>query len=171
MIVYRVIEDVYSYGIDGNLHNEYKDYLNGIISMPKQNYNDGWNTHQYKGDNSYLHFFHFYESAIEYVMGIPSMGWDGRTYIASYNIPIEILEEFIGFGYYPDAIHSNKPFLEYAVPFSRLNNEFINDSIVKYSSNLKFSKEYIEYIEYQHNKYLEKIPKEDQKLIKSLCGR
>lgn len=75
MIVYRVIEDVYSYGIDGNLHNEYKDYLNGIISMPKQNYNDGWNTHQYKGDNSYLHFFHFYESAIEYVMGIPSMGW------------------------------------------------------------------------------------------------
>ncbi len=87
MIVYRTIEDVYSYGEDGKKRNEFLDYQNGIISVPNSIYNHGLNTFDYQSPMNYLHFFHFFESALQYISGIPSMGWDGRCYIASYNIP------------------------------------------------------------------------------------
>ena len=50
MIVYRVIEDVYSYDKNGTSRNEFQDYQKGIISYPRDSYNDGLNTHNYKHD-------------------------------------------------------------------------------------------------------------------------
>ncbi len=169
MVVYRVIRDVYSYGRNGKMRNEFLDYQQGIISFPTKTYNHGLNTHDYKHNITYLHFFHFYESALKYTSGMP-MSWDGRYFIALYNIPKGLLDQYRGFGLYPE---SNVPFLEYAIPFSELNDRFIQGKTIQYNSerNYECSKEYKKYIEGNYECYLENIKEIDKQLIKSFIRR
>lgn len=150
MIVYRAIEDVYSYVKDKKSRNELEDYKNFKISVPKKSYNHGINTHNYEFGVSYLHFFHFFEDAVGYIQSIPSIGWDGRSYIARYDIPEFLLEKYRGFGYYPEKYPYHIPVLEYAIPYSELNNRFVCNNLVNYCTQLgnrkMYSDEYKEYI-------------------------
>ncbi len=169
MIVYRVIKNVYSYGKNGKMRNEFIDYQKGIISFPNCFYNHGLNTHHYKDKANYLHFFHFYESALEYILGIPSMGWGSQCFIAQYDIPENLLKKYKGFGLYPENIYSKIPILEYAIPFSELSDSFINGKIIQYSGiwNYEYSEEYKKYIDGDYEFYLENINETDKKFIKS----
>lgn len=167
MVVYRMIQDVYSYS-GGISRNEYIDYKNNIISSPAECSNDGWNTHNYKPNIEYLHFFHFYEDAIQYISNLRAITWDGRTFIALYDIPNEILDKYKGFGFYPENLYSNIPVLEYAIPYSELSNSFIIGEIIKYKYCKEKSKEYMEYVLGGYNLYLEGIDENDKKLIKCL---
>ena len=170
MIVYRVIEDVYSYTRNGISRNEFQDYKNGIISFPKKSYNDGFNTHDYNPNIGYLHFFHFYEGALEYISGIPSMGWDDQCFIASYNIPEELLSQYGGFGLYPESRHPNIPVLEYAIPFSELRNHFIQGTIIQYSCGSKYSDIYQEYMKGGYDSYLENMDESEKQFIKAFIN-
>lgn len=167
MLVFRVMEDVYYYTSDDSRLNEYQDYLNGIISEPKITFNDGINTHRYKSGVRYIHFFHYYEGAEEYVTGIPFMVWDGRCYIGAYDIQNEILDKYRGLGIYPFVIHSNIPILEYAIPYEKLNNEFIVGSIRKYDGTFDYSEEYLRYMKGEYQKYIEALDEHNKGLIKA----
>lgn len=167
MKVYRVIEDVNCSDRNGNYVNEYQDYLKGIISIPKKSFNDGMNTHEYKKETRYLHFFHYYEGALEYVSGIPSMGWNGRCFIVSYDIPDEILDRYRGLGIYPGSIHSAIPLLEYAIPFDELNNEFITGEIREYNLRDEWSEEYKRYMQGEYQRYVEALDENNKKFIKT----
>lgn len=167
MIVYRVIEDVYSYDKNGTSRNEFQDYQKGIISYPRDSYNDGLNTHNYKHDTDYLHFFHFYEGALEYVSGIPSIGWDDRCFIALYNIPENLLDQYRGFGLYPESRHPNIPVLEYAIPFSKLEDGFIKGEVIPYSYGNKYSEAYKKYMEGDYSSYLKDMDELNQQFVKS----
>lgn len=171
MIVYRVIEDVYDYTKEGKERNEYQDYLNGTISLPKESYNDGINTHDYKSGVRYLHFFHFYEGAIEYVSGIPSMGWDGRCYIASYDILDEVLDKYRGFGIYPESIHPAVPLLEYAIPYEELENRFIVGEARQYNIRDEYSEEYKRYMLGEYKKYIDSLDDSNKEFVKAYLNR
>ncbi len=173
MIIYRVIEDIYTYAKNGQSRNEFQDYQNGIISFPKKEYNHGINTHKYKNDLDYIHFFHFYEEAKEYINGIPSMVWDDRSYIAFYDIPDDLLNMYRGFGLYPESIHPNIPFLEYAIPFRELDDSFILGKVILYEGlrGREYSTEYKAYIEGEYNTYIENVDELDRQLIKSFINR
>jgi len=170
MIVYKVIEDVYSYARSGISRNEFQDYKNGIISFPKDSYNDGLNTHDYKPNIDYVHFFHFYEGALEYIFEIPSMGWDDRCFIASYDIPEELLNQYRGFGLYPESRHSNVPVLEYAIPFTELRNRFIQGVVEPYHYTNQYSDIYKEYMEGGYSSYLENMDKPSRQFIKAFIS-
>ena len=170
MIVYRVIEDVYSYTRNGISRNEFQDYKNGIISFPKKSYNDGFNTHDYNPNIGYLHFFHFYEGALEYISGIPSMGWDDRCFIASYNIPEELLNQHSGFGLYPESRHPSVPLLEYAIPFFDIRNSFIQGTVEPYHYISQYSDIYKEYMEGGYSSYLEKMDESSKQFIKAFIN-
>lgn len=172
MIVYRVIEDIYSYDKNEKERNEFHDYQKGIISFPKNNYNNGLNTHNYKHKVNYLHFFHFYEGALEYISGIPSMGWDDRCFIALYNIPKYLLDKYRGFGLYPESMHPSIPVLEYAIPFSELDDSFIQGKVIQYNYMYKYeySEDYKKYIAGNYDSYLENINEHDRQLIKSFIN-
>ncbi len=167
MIVYRVIEDVNEYIGSGKYQNEYQDYLKGIISEPKKSFNDGINTHEYKEGVRYLHFFHYYEGALEYVSGIPSIGWDGRCFVASYDIPKEILDKYMGLGIYPESIHPAIPLLEYAIPFEELDDSFIDGDAKTYSIYDLGSEEYKEYMEGKYMEYVEALDEENKRFMKA----
>lgn len=171
MIVYRVIEDVYSYVGNGTSRNEYQDYLNGVISAPRNDFNDGINTHDYKQGVKYLHFFHFYEGALEYVSGIPSMGWDDRCFIASYDIPDEVLDKYRGLGIYPESLHPAVPLLEYAIPFDELNNAFITGEVGPYKLLRSYSEGYKNYMLGEYNKFIDDLNEDDRRFIKAYFNR
>lgn len=171
MIVYRVIEDVYSYVGQKNPRNEYRDYLNGVISVPKNSFNDGINTHDYKSGVSYLHFFHYYEGALEYVSGIPSMGWDGRCFIATYDIPDEVLDKYRGLGIYPESIHAAIPLLEYAIPFDELSNSCITGEVREYKMRQEYSEEYNRYMQGEYKNYVDRLDEENKRFMKAYINR
>ncbi len=171
MVVYRVNEDIYAYKKDGKERNEYQDYLKGTISVPKAEYNHGLNTHDYKKGVRYLHFFHFYEGAIEYVSGIPSMGWDDSCYIASYDVPEDLLVKYRGLGVYPESIHSAVPLLEYAIPFGELDDSFIVGEAKLYNFRDKYSEEYKRYMLGEYNKYVESLDANNKEFIKAYINR
>ena len=168
MIVYRMIEKCYKYGIDDKSRSEFYDYQNGIISTPSKSHNDGMNTHNYQKGINYLHFFHFYEDVIQYISNMPSCYYGGGCYIATYNIPDEILQKFIGFGFYPEHLHSLIPVLEYAIPYSELKNEFIDGRTIQYHYDSTKSDEYKKYILGGYNLYLDKINEEDKEFVKKM---
>lgn len=168
MLVFRVMEDVHYYTGDYKRVNEYEDYIKGIISEPKTTFNDGFNTHKYKSGVKYLHFFHYYEGAIEYVTGIPFMGWDGRCYIAAYDIPDDLLDKYRGLGIYPRIIHSDIPVLEYAIPYEKLDNEFIVGSLRKYELSEDYSEEYLRYMQGEYQKYIDSLDDTNKQFVKAV---
>lgn len=150
LLIYRHLRNIYEYDINNDRRNEVEDYLNSKISPPKKSYNDGINTHNYKENIRYVHFFHFIEDAIAYIRNNSSLGWDGRDYIAYYDVSDELLKECEGFGIYPDN-PNNIPVLEYAIPYNLLGSGNIVNKIVKYNDlsfdkKRKYSPEYQEYI-------------------------
>ena len=167
MRVYRVIEDVWFYLEDGRKINEYQDYMNGIISVPKTSFNDGINTHNYEKGVSYLHFFHFYEGALEYVSGIDSIGCDDKCYIVSYDISDDILDKYRGLGIYPESIHPAVPLLEYAIPVDKLDNHFITGEIRKYNLRDEYSLEYKNYLLGDYQKVIDELDDENKRFIKT----
>lgn len=171
MVVYRVIEDVCFYNGNNDYTNEYQDYLKGTISVPKSGFNDGINTHDYKSGVKYLHFFHFYEGAVEYVSGIPSMGWDGRCFIASYEISNDILDKYRGFGIYPESIHPAVPLLEYAIPFDELDNSMVVGEVRPYNLKDLGSEEYKKYMQGEYQRYVEMLDESNKEFIKSYINR
>lgn len=85
LLIYRHLRNIYEYDINNDRRNEVEDYLNSKISPPKKSYNDGINTHNYKENIRYVHFFHFIEDAIAYIRNNSSLGWDGRDYTYPMN--------------------------------------------------------------------------------------
>lgn len=157
MLVFRAIEDIYYYTSDDKRVNEYEDYINGVISEPRITFNDGFTTHKYKSKVKYIHFFHYYEGAMEYVTGISFLGLDGSCYIAAYDIPDEILDKYRGLGIYPRIIHPGIPILEYAIPYGELHNDFIVGSLKKYELSDDYSEEYLRYMHGEYQKYIDSL--------------
>lgn len=168
MFVYRVIENVNCYCGNGKYVNEYQDYINGVISEPKKSFNDGFNTHKYAKDKRYIHFFHYYEGAMEYVSGIPSMGWDGRCFIGAYDIPDELLDKYRGFGIYPESIHPEVPLLEYAIPVDELDSKFIVGEPKEYNLRDDYSEEYLRYMQGEYQKYIDSLDDTNRQFVKAV---
>lgn len=168
MVVYRLLENRYTYDINRNMRNEYKDYLNGQISYPRTWHDHGINTHRYQKGVNYLHFFHFYEDEVYYIAEKPSVFYDGKAFIGFYDIPEYILEKHLGFGTYPNGINAYFPILEYAIPYQKLKNEFICGKAIPYEFICEESKSYQDYQNGGYEKYLEKASQDDQQLIRSL---
>lgn len=164
MILYRVIENKFKFAVNNKIRNEYIDYQNNVISTPSRGHINVYNTHNYEPNIQYLHFFHFYEDAIQYIsQRIENSLSD--YYIASYEIPNELLNEHIGFGIYPFHIYKNIPVLEYAIPIIKLENNFIIGQLSTYCYEISESEDYEKYISGEYNKYLESSNKHIKELI------
>lgn len=119
--------------------------------------NNRINTHKYQEDKEYFHFFRYDEFARYYFQ----LGKDGSyerkndNYILYMiaNIPEEILEKYIGFGFY---MFKGKEFLipEYAIPLE----EFLPQYIVDISMNPREGNER-ENEEEEFAKYIELVNK------------
>ncbi len=168
MVVYRLLENSYTYDVNGNLRNEYKDYLNGQISFPKTWHDNGVNTHKYLEGVNYMHFFHFFEDEVYFISTKPSIYLDDRAFIGFYDIPEGIIEKNQGFGIYPETCHPYLPVLEYAIPYQELKNEFIVGKAVPYKYINNESQSYQDYNNGGYEKYLENASLDDQKLMRSL---
>lgn len=167
MVVYRAIENKFKFCADKKIKNEYMDYQNNIISAPSRGYIKVNNTHNYDSNNLYLHFFHFYEDAIQYISERKDNS-SSEYFIAFYEIPDELLEKHLGFGIYPMNVYSEIPVLEYAIPYEKLDSSFILGKIASYSYDITESVEYEEYILGGYNLFLQKLTDEKQKLVLSL---
>ncbi len=168
MVVYRLLENRWTYDVNDKMRNEYQDYLNGKISFPKYWHDEGINTHRYKAGINYIHFFHFYEDAVYYISTKPSIFFNNGAFIGFYDIPSDIIEKYQGFGTYPNSINSYLPVLEYAIPFPELKDEFIVGKAVPYAFIYHKSQAYQDYINGGYEKYLEKADQSDQQLMRSL---
>lgn len=164
MIVYRVIENKFKFGVNNKIRNEYIDYQNNIISTPSRGYINAYNTHSYEANIQYVHFFHFYEDAIQYISErLENSASD--YYIAFYEIPNELLKEHMGFGIYPFHIYKNIPVLEYSIPFIKLESRFIMGQLASYSYEISESEEYENYISGGYNNYLNSSNENIKELI------
>ena len=114
------------------------------------------NNHKYQINKKYLHFFKDYDSLF-YLYLKP------ESYICTYNIPDELLEEYIGIGEYLDIVFMRKveSVIEYAIP----NDEIVFDYLKRIERVIK----YIDYEEYLNDDYkssLEKVYDRESMVLK-----
>lgn len=170
MVVYRVIENQFKFGFDNKIRNEYIDYQNNIISMPSRGYIKVFNTHTYDYSVPCLHFFHFYEDAIQYISERIENNKTINYYIAYYEIPDNLLQEYLGFGMYKTHAYSEIPVLEYAIPFNVLENSFIIGTISTYCETAE-SEVYENYISGGYNMVVQSQTEDKQGLVLSLRNK
>lgn len=98
------------------------------------------NSHKYKEDKKYIHFFKNFDSIFYYAV-------TEGSYVCIYDIPEEILERSAGIGYYYDRIHLEKleAVEEYAVEE--------NDLDINYLKTIKRSNRFIDFEDYVYNNY------------------
>lgn len=147
VLVYRVLRDIDKLRTNNYYQNEYKEYLKGIICTPSITHSHGYNTHEYKEGIEYMHFFKFKEDALSFINNSNKCY---NKYVGEYNIPNNILYEYIGFGNYPNHF-LNIPIMEFAIPISKLNNNYITNNIIPSNNFIKISKEYANYIDNYKN--------------------
>ena len=107
MLVYRIcgIEEINNILSDKNFNNVGK----------KCSIRRNINTHLYKEDKKYLHFFKEFSSIFYFNV-------DNDKYICVYDIPFYLLDKSKGFGFYPDLFEFKciKSIREYAVEIDEL---------------------------------------------------
>ena len=136
MVVYRLCSEL-----------EYKKILNTMsfddIGSLCSN-NSRLNTHKYKTNQKYLHFFKDLNS-IFYLYLKPGL------YMCTYDIPDELLEKYVGVGQYLDIVFMRKleNVVEYAIP----NNEILFD----YLKRIEKVSKYIDYEEYFDDEYKDSL--------------
>ena len=132
MKVYRCCEDT-----------EIEKILAGKVSETTIGRDIGKNNHQYQPGVRYIHLFKFAEDACFFkrrsgqrVEGFSLMKLEvHKNYIAEYDVPKELLNQYRGLGQYED-FHDNILSLEeYAIPL----NEFDFSWLVGYSEGVKRS--------------------------------
>ena len=125
---------------------EIKSYKEGKIY--KKTHGRGTNTFVYDKIH-YIHFFYFAECMFHYKKYTERY----NKYYVEYDIPLEILKKYIGFGYYSGIIPGYyTPVPEFAIPYNEVKIEYINDIT---------DKEKEEYLKKQEwEEYKTKLPKE-----------
>ena len=121
MLVYRVCSgnEIIKLFNDGNFSNVGNFFKKNTL-----------NTHNYKSDKKYLHFF----QNIESVIYIETKG----RFLCAYDIPNEILEKYKGFGNYMDVFNFSSlvSILEYAIEVDEMDFEYL-ESIDRIKSCLE----------------------------------
>lgn len=98
----------------------------------------GANTHKYEKDISYIHFFKYKKSA-EYYLNNNSSFFNPFILYMIADIPLDILKEHFGYGYYcyfDNNFKGTMLFPEYAIPRNIFKSEYIVD-ISTYINNFK----------------------------------
>lgn len=148
------------------------DYCSGKINIPSKAYYDESNTFSYDINKNYLHFFRFKEDCKKYILEYLSKRLhDYNSYICYFDIPIELLTNYKGYGSYcfgylkiMDLLNENIPIMEYAIPFLELSNDFIVGKSEQYNPiwieemffNLNVSSDYLAYYKNELNKRISK---------------
>ena len=118
MIVYRVCKEEEYYQIFSNKNfNNVGNYFNNEETKLM-------NTHKYKENTRYLHFFQNLDTSISY------LAIEEGTYVCKYDIPDSILKQSEGLGYYKDIhnYHSHEA-IEYAVESSKIKFDYLKQII------------------------------------------
>lgn len=105
------------------LENNNKDGLgNYFVSFPKQP-----NTHKYKKDEKYLHFFDNKDDAKSSLPDLPGE----KSFLCSFQIASSVLKECKGFGYYSPRGYDEDyiKVKEYAIPVSQFDINSFCDSV------------------------------------------
>ncbi len=136
MLVYRICDK-----------EEVKKIINGISFDDIGNcftVNSDLNTHQYKSDIRYLHFFKNYDSVFY-------LNVTNGYYICTYNIPEEILDLYSGIGLYRDRLFfkSLEEVPEYAVPSNEIKSNYL-ERIDKVT-------DYIDFEDYVYGNYVDNL--------------
>lgn len=136
MLVYRICDE-----------EEIKKIVNGISFHDIGYYftlNPDLNTHQYKSNIKYLHFFESYDS-------IFYLNVTNGYYICTYNIPNEILDLYSGMGLYLDRLFfkSLEEVPEYAIPSDEVKNNYL-ERIDKVT-------DYIDFEDYIYGNYVDNL--------------
>jgi len=118
MIVYRVCrEDEYNQ-IFGN--SDFSNIGNYFDDQETKKIN----THKYKENTRYLHFFLNLKEGVQYLL------INEGTYICKYDIPDEILKQCEGFGYYVDMNnYYRQEMIEYAIESKRIKFDYLKQVI------------------------------------------
>jgi len=118
MIVYRVCK-----------HEEYNQIFSNENFNNIGNYFDNeetstMNTHKYKENTRYLHFF------LDLITSISYLAILEETYVCKYDIPDEILNQYKGVGYYIDMhnYHSHEA-IEYAIESNQIKFDYLKQVI------------------------------------------
>lgn len=134
MKVYRFLSEI-----------ELKNILLGNISELGSVYNNNdygiSNSHKYKNDIKYLHFFKQLKS-IKYISSLYKHD-KGKFYICEFNIPLSTLLKYRGKGYYDvgGMDYISVPEIEYAIPVKLVKKEWLLDyKEYKYNNNLDLNK-------------------------------
>ena len=118
MIVYRVCKEEEYYQILCD-----KEFIN-IGRYFNNEETKTMNTHNYKENTRYLHFFRDLNTSISYLAVVEG------TYVCKYDIPDEILKQSEGLGYYIDVQNYNHhEVFEYAVESNKIVFDYLKQVI------------------------------------------
>ena len=112
MIVYRCCSD-----------EEVELYKIGKVL--KKGFGKGANTFKYDSNTQYIHFFYFAECMYHYKNN--KNNYYAKNFV-KYDIPIDILKKYFGYGYYERIIPGYyTPVPEFAIPIDEFKVEYIRD--------------------------------------------
>lgn len=118
MIIYRVCKEEEYYQL---LHD--KSFSN-IGYYFNNDATKTINTHNYKENTRYLHFFNNLNTSVSY------LNIEKGMYICKYDIPEDILKEAEGLGYYIDILNYNhNEVIEYAIESSKIKFDYLKQII------------------------------------------
>jgi len=102
---------------------ELNGYKNGIVC--NNEYGSGTNTFVYDKNVDYIHFFLFAECMFHYKK---NFGGYYTNYFVEYDIPLDILKKYFGYGFYEGIIPGfYTPVPEFALPCDEFKVKFISD--------------------------------------------
>lgn len=99
--------------------------------------NPKYNTHAYHKNQKYIHFFEYFED-------IFYLNSSHRNIICTYDLPEDVLKDFMGFGFYLDCFYYEtlQEVVEYAVPCEKVR--FSSLQKVEEITDTIFIEDYIE---------------------------
>ena len=153
MRVYKVITKE---ELNACINNESLDITNLTANI-------GNNTFHYEEDVSYMHFFKYIESAkLFYQASKVNPNTKQYNYIAAFDIPKEVLDQYIGYGFYygnkeknGEEIPAAIPIPEYAIPRQLIHREYLIDARKELPIRHKKTIQYYDY--YKYIKYLKTL--------------
>ena len=118
---------VYRFMFDDELHHLKNGEYDKLGETYKNHKKYVYNTHKYDENVRYLHFFKNIEDFKFIQMFYRNVNKDG--YLVTFDIPALILLHGKGKGYYPAVGYEEdySEIVEYAIPSSKINNEWIKD--------------------------------------------
>ena len=103
--------------------DEVKAYKEGYLY--KKMYGKGTNTFNYEKNIDYIHFFYFAECMYHYKYN--KNGYS-TNYFVEYDIPLEILKNYFGYGFYEKIIPGYyTPVPEFALPYDQFKTEYVKN--------------------------------------------